>query len=95
MKLQGQTSVLRNIRVRDKGPGVPGHLRRAIFEPFFSTQTTHSSGLGLAFCRETVQANRGQLRFERVAAGSSFVIELPLLPGEAGETHRARRWAPG
>lgn len=86
---------LGTIRVRDKGPGVPGHLRRAIFEPFFSTQTTHSSGLGLAFCRETVQANRGQLRFERVAAGASFVIELPLLPGEAGETHRARRWAPG
>ena len=53
------------------------------------------TGLGLAFCRETVQANRGQLRFERVDTGSSFVIELPLLPGEAGETRRARRWAPG
>jgi two-component system, CAI-1 autoinducer sensor kinase/phosphatase CqsS len=66
------------IRVRDKGPGVPEHVRRFIFEPFFSTQTTHSSGLGLAFCRETVEANRGQLRFERVASGSCFVIELPL-----------------
>jgi signal transduction histidine kinase len=53
-------------------------VRRFIFEPFFSTQTTHSSGLGLAFCRETVEANRGQLRFERVASGSSFVIDLPV-----------------
>jgi len=66
------------IRVRDKGPGVPDHVRRFIFEPFFSTQTTHSSGLGLAFCRETVEANRGQLRFERVSSGSSFVIDLPV-----------------
>ncbi len=76
------------IRVRDQGPGVPEHLRRVIFEPFFSTQTTHSSGLGLAFCRETVMANRGQLRFERVASGSCFAIELPLLPGTAGQPRR-------
>lgn len=83
------------IRVCDKGPGVPRPLRQVIFEPFFSTQTTHSSGLGLAFCRETVEANRGQLRFERVAKGSSFVIELPLLPADAGPARRASRWATG
>lgn len=83
------------IRVRDKGPGVPRHLRRFIFEPFFSTQTTHSSGLGLAFCRETVEANRGQLRFERVASGASFAIELPLLAGDGGLSRHTTRWAPG
>jgi two-component system CAI-1 autoinducer sensor kinase/phosphatase CqsS len=83
------------IRVRDKGPGVPPHVRRFIFEPFFSTQTTHSSGLGLAFCRETVEANRGQMRFERVASGASFAIEMPLLPGEGGLAGHTTHWAPG
>ena len=68
----------------DTGVGIaPADLRR-IFEPFYSTKTEPDAagqggtGLGLAVCRDIVEAHHGRLRAEsRLGQGSTFTIILP------------------
>ena len=75
------------ISVADSGVGIaPADLRR-IFEPFFSTKTEPDAagqggtGLGLAVCRDIVEAHHGRLRAEsRLGQGSTFTIILPACP---------------
>lgn len=67
------------IRFADNGPGIPNHIRKAIFEPFYSTQTSYSSGLGLAFSRQTIEANGGKIALESPKTGTSFLIEFPVV----------------
>ena len=72
------------------GSGIaPADLRR-IFEPFFSTKTEPDAagqggtGLGLAVCRDIVEAHHGRLRAEsRLGQGSTFTIILPACPAPA------------
>jgi signal transduction histidine kinase len=72
------------ISVSDNGVGIaPADLRR-IFEPFYSTKSAPDSagqggtGLGLAVCRDIVEAHHGRIRAEsRPGQGSTFTIILP------------------
>jgi signal transduction histidine kinase len=78
------------LRVIDHGVGIaPENLRR-IFEPFFSTKTgpdasgLGGTGLGLAVCRDIVEAHHGRLRAEsRPGLGSTFTLVLPTCPPTA------------
>src|SRR5262245_54923693 len=86
------------LSVADTGVGIaPGDLRR-IFEPFYSTKTSPDAagqggtGLGLAVCRDIVEAHHGRLRAEsRVGQGSTFTLILPACPpaAAASETQGA------
>ncbi len=75
------------LSVTDTGVGIaPADLRR-IFEPFYSTKKDPDAagqggtGLGLAVCRDIVEAHHGRLRAEsRPAQGSTFTIILPACP---------------
>ena len=75
------------ISVTDSGVGIaPADLRR-IFEPFFSTKAEPDAagqggtGLGLAVCRDIVEAHHGRLRAEsRLGQGSTFTIIVPACP---------------
>jgi signal transduction histidine kinase len=77
-------SRLAEVSVADTGVGIaPADLRR-IFEPFFSTKTEPDdagqggTGLGLAVCRDIIEAHHGRLRAEsRLGQGSTFTIILP------------------
>ena len=76
------------LRVRDRGPGVPAASRDRVFEPFFSTKSgrlrTGGMGLGLALVRRTVMAAGGAISIEDVdGGGSDFVVTLPLNTTEA------------
>lgn len=79
------------ITVTDNGPGIPEHMREAIFEPFVQvgrslTNVREGSGLGLAISREIARAMQGTLRMNPVPAGGSrFTLTLPLLD-EAAKT---------
>jgi len=78
------------LSVADEGSGIaPEHLRR-IFEPFFSTKTAPDAGglggtgLGLAVCRDIVEAHHGRIRVEsRPGRGSTFTLLLPSRPSSA------------
>lgn len=72
------------IKVGDRGPGVPLALRERIFEPFYrlpgATERDGGVGLGLALVKSIVQRHGGRVYCEdREGGGVSFVIELPLV----------------
>jgi signal transduction histidine kinase len=78
---------LAELSVADTGVGIaPADLRR-IFEPFFTTKHgpdalgLGGTGLGLAVCRDIVEAHHGRLRAEsRVGQGTTFTLRLPSCP---------------
>ena len=73
------------VRVCDRGPGVPADMRERIFEPFFRlpghAEQAGGVGLGLSLVKQIAQAHGGSVRCEaRVGGGSCFVMELPVRP---------------
>ena len=73
------------ISVRDTGCGIEPENIKRIFEPFFTTrdQTQNASnagaGLGLAFCKRTVDAHNGLISVESTPnSGTTFDILLPI-----------------
>ena len=63
---------------RDAGPGIPADRKEQIFRPFHSTHG-RGMGLGLAICREVLQAHGGQIvEIGAVDEGAHFVLLLPV-----------------
>jgi two-component system sensor histidine kinase/response regulator len=68
--------------VSDRGRGVPGEDKNAIFEKYTTTKRGAAldtgSGIGLAFCRVAAQALKGRVWVEdREGGGSCFHLEFP------------------
>ena len=73
------------IRVGDRGPGVPKALRERIFDPFYrlpgATERDGGVGLGLALVKSIATRHGGRVYCEdREGGGASFVMVLPLSP---------------
>ena len=69
------------ISVADDGPGVPPESRDHIFEPDYSTKhSIKKLGFGLWWVKAWVQRCGGSISLAapETAAGSTFVIRLPL-----------------
>ncbi len=72
------------ISIRDTGCGIPAEKLRAIFEPFYTTKEADShgqggTGLGLALCREIIEAHKGRIRVESaIGKGTTFTLKLAL-----------------
>ncbi|MBB5018292.1 two-component system sensor histidine kinase PilS (NtrC family) [Chitinivorax tropicus] len=60
------------IDVTDDGPGVPPEHRAKLFEPFFTTDDSHGSGLGLYIAREVAAANHASLDYVAKKSGATF-----------------------
>jgi two-component system sensor histidine kinase KdpD len=77
------------VRVADRGPGVPEDERSAIFTPFFRGERTNEkqirgSGLGLSLAREIVEACGGSISAGCTeGGGATFTVKLPAHPAEA------------
>jgi signal transduction histidine kinase len=70
------------VRVCDRGPGVPEAMRERIFEPFFRlpghAEQAGGVGLGLSLVKQIAERHGGAVRCEaREGGGSCFVIALP------------------
>jgi signal transduction histidine kinase len=81
--------------VRDTGPGIPPEHRERIFDKFAVVEARragarHSTGLGLAFCRQAVEAHGGVIWVDP-AARSGSVFHLLLPAGRPRPAPRARR----
>lgn len=70
------------VRVVDRGPGIPVGERERIFMPFYQAKpggTRKGSGLGLAIAKGFVEANGGEISVESLPGqGTSFVVTLPF-----------------
>jgi signal transduction histidine kinase len=71
------------IRVVDRGPGVPAELRERVFDPFVQVEgkdmqsTRTGRGLGLAFCKLAVEAHGGKIWVEDGSPGAIFCLRIP------------------
>lgn len=75
-----------DLTVRDTGCGMTPEVMRRMFEPHFTTKSgpdatgKGGSGLGLATCREIVEAHRGRIRVESAPGrGTAITIRLPRM----------------
>lgn len=70
------------VRVTDRGVGLPKDERSRLFSPFFRTSRTRAvagNGLGLHISRRIAEQHRGRLWLESSSeSGSTFILALPL-----------------
>jgi PAS domain S-box-containing protein len=81
------------ISVEDTGPGIPGEMLEAVFDPFVQVGRDlkgkqHGVGLGLAISRDLARAMKGDLTVRSApGVGSTFTVHLPKASrGPAGQT---------
>ncbi|MGC8795085.1 MAG: sensor histidine kinase, partial [Bryobacteraceae bacterium] len=86
------------IRVEDRGPGIPPADLPHIFEPFYrgrnaSEAQIHGAGIGLSLAKGIVEAHRGTILVEsKQGEGAVFTIRLPAAPPAAeGESGNAEQ----
>jgi signal transduction histidine kinase len=72
------------VKILDRGPGVPRGSEEKIFEKFYRTHDSlnsgiQGSGLGLTLARQIARAHGGEVAYEpREGGGSCFCLRLPL-----------------
>lgn len=72
------------VQVRDHGVGVPEEAEEKLFHPFYTTKDD-GMGIGLATCRSLIQAQGGEIGYERPEdGGACFYFTLPIA-GVEGE----------
>lgn len=77
------------IRVADRGPGIPDEEQKHIFDPFFRGRRAiqdqvHGTGLGLNLAKKVVEAHGGSIRVRsEPGRGAEFIVRIPALPKEA------------
>jgi signal transduction histidine kinase len=77
------------IRVADRGPGIPEEEQKHIFDPFFRgkkalQEQVHGTGLGLNLAKRVVEAHGGTIRVESdPGRGTEFIVRIPAMPKEA------------
>ncbi len=78
---KGRTMV--EIRVADRGPGIPKNEQTHIFDPFFRGQRAvedqvHGTGLGLNLVKKIVEAHGGTIRVQsEPMKGAEFIVRIP------------------
>lgn len=70
------------ISFKDAGSGMSLESSQRLFEPFYSTKSETHMGLGLALCKDFVEAEGGSIEFDSAdGKGSVFRVLLPLHAG--------------
>ncbi len=68
------------VDIRDTGPGIPPHVRRHLFDPFFSgREAGRGLGFGLAKCWRVVSLHDGRIEVGSTPRqGTTISISLPM-----------------
>lgn len=95
IRLEGndqKTELYQKIIIEDTGIGIPQDFIPHIFEKFSQyafqkADNPHSSGLGLTFCKQTIEAHGGSIGVESsIDRGSTFWITLPIVAFDTTST---------
>jgi signal transduction histidine kinase len=76
------------IRVADRGPGIPADEQPRVFDAFFRGRRAvqdqvHGTGLGLNLVKKIVEAHGGSVGVESAPGqGTAFIVRLPAAPAE-------------
>ena len=87
-----QAEKIAEVRVRDRGRGIPDTLREIVFEPFRQAEVTDArrssgSGLGLSICRAIVRQHGGDIGVEPPEGpGTVLWFTLPVPDETMDET---------
>ncbi len=79
------------IRVSDRGPGIPVEERESVFDPFFRGRRAqenqiHGTGLGLNLVKNIIEAHGGTVAVHnREEGGAEFMIRIPSAPAHPDE----------
>jgi signal transduction histidine kinase len=79
------------IRIADKGPGIPASEQKHIFDPFFRGRKAlqdqiHGTGLGLNLVKKIIEAHGGTIRVQSEnMKGAEFILRIPVAVSD-GET---------
>jgi len=69
------------IQISDTGVGIPEQVLPNLFERKFYTTKPHGLGLGLSYCKRTIESHGGKIMVDSVQGkGTVFTIELPRIP---------------
>lgn len=78
------------LTIRDSGSGIPQESLPKIFDRYYSTKTgpdetgKGGTGVGLATCKEIIDAHQGRIRVESsIGRGTAFIIRLPVYQQQA------------
>src|ERR1700719_1998032 len=77
------------IRVADRGPGIPAEERGDGFYPFFCRQhpvkdQIHGTGLGLNLVKRIIEAHGGSVTVrDKSGPGAEFIVRIPIAPSSA------------
>jgi len=76
------------VRIADRGPGIPAEEQANIFNAFFRGRRAqqdqiHGTGLGLNLVKKIVEAHEGVIRVEsEPGRGTAFIMRIPAAPAE-------------
>lgn len=91
----GTDPQMARIGVSDDGPGMTPDILERCMEPFFTTKTGSTTGLGLALVRDIVQKAGGVIEVQSEPnRGSTFVLTLPAVIEQARSQTGAAAVAP-
>jgi two-component system, CAI-1 autoinducer sensor kinase/phosphatase CqsS len=91
----GMRGSVGRIQITDKGVGINAGQLKLIFEPFFSTANETGHGLGLAFCKQVVEAANGTIMVtSEPAMGATFTLQLPCQPAPSEENLKHHEVSP-
>ena len=74
------------VRIADRGPGIPPEEQAHLFEPFYRGRRavqaqTHGTGLGLSLVKGIVEAHEGTIELEsEPGQGTTFTVRIPAAP---------------
>ncbi|QDT54427.1 Wide host range VirA protein [Caulifigura coniformis] len=82
----GSDPEIAEIAIRDTGCGIPTDKLQKIFDPYYTTKSVDAqgqggTGIGLALCKDVIDAHGGRIRVESVVGrGTMFTLKLPMAP---------------
>ena len=66
--------------VENNGPGVPNNKIKNLFEPFYTSGKKEGTGLGLDFCKKTMESFDGKIECEsEVGKFTKFILNFPKI----------------